>query len=63
MSAPTEPQGASALLVILGNLLVVLSFLTDRPVSVVLAAAGLFVLVPEAVRAFRAWRRTRPVAR
>lgn len=53
MSAPAE-AGASGAMVILGSLLVVAAFLTDRPVSTVLAVAGLLVLAPEVVRGWRA---------
>jgi hypothetical protein len=47
------------LLVALGNLLIIASVLTERPVSTVLAVAALLLIVPQAVRGLRAWRRTR----
>lgn len=62
MSAPTE-AGASGAMVILGCLLVVAAYLTDRPVTIVLAVAGLLVLVPEVVRGWRAWRKPREASR
>lgn len=61
MTAPTEPPGASPLLVVVGNLLVVLALFLDRPLATVLGVAALLILIPEAVCAVRAWRRTRRV--
>lgn len=62
MSAPVE-AGASGAMVILGSLLIVAAYLTDRPVSTALAVAGLLVLVPEVLRGWRAWRKPREASR
>lgn len=62
MSAPVE-TGASGAMVVLGCLLIVAAYLTDQPVSTVLAVAGLLVLVPEVVRGWRAWRKPREASR
>lgn len=62
MSARDE-RGASMLLVALGNLLIIASALTERPVSTVLAVAALLLIAPQAVRGLRAWRRTRQETR